>query len=533
MSELNVYQVLRSQTKNFEDKAAIVFGEHFISYRRLFDAIERLASSLSNLGVRKGDRFAIMLPNLPQFVICYFALLKLGVAVIPVNTRFKETEVQFILEDARPRGVVAWDRFTALIQRAVEEIETCNILVFLGDSSPANAHNLTELIAEHQPSIEDFSFEVDTPAVISYTAGTTGQPKGAVFSHSNIKAQIVSMQKMCFFLSSDVVLCMTPLFDSFGHITAMTTPLVCGATVVLLAKFDPQQVVNVLKRLKVSVLIGRPKMFRALNRLEVQAADFPDLKYCLVSWGLLPEKIKAGFEQKFGKLVYEGYSITEGGPLVAMQRIDLPRKQRSVGHPGYQVEVRVVDEGDQDVPMTEVGEILVSGPNVMAAYLEDSERTNGSFKNGWLHTGDVGRFDEEGNLYIEDRKCDTIFKGGFHVYPREVEAVLTAHPKVQECAVIGLPDRAMGEEVHALVVLKHGATIEKEKLLKHCRERLEPYKCPKNMEFVKSIPRSSAGQVLKWKLREEKIAVPQQQQQPQQIKPQDKQSVQKETSNMQ
>lgn len=505
MHDLNLFAVFKNSAKKFNEKTGLIFGNHHISYRRLLDAIERLANSLSKLGISKGDRFAIMLPNLPQFVISYFALLKLGAWVIPVNTMFKEGEIRYLLEDSEAKGIVAWGRFERLIEKAVQNLDSCNILIFLGNYIPREAYNLTHLIASSEPMLEDLEVEADSTAVILYTAGTTGNPKGAVLSHSNANAQVESIRKSLVLESKDTILGVVPLFHSFGQMVAMNAPLVSGSTVVLLARYNAQEVVKSLIENNVSVFVGLPTMYRELSQEEVKIEDFPALRYCISSGAPLPQKISINFEEKFGKPILEGYGLTEAGPLVVFQRLDHSRKPNSVGYPAYGVQVRIINNFNKEVSFNEVGEVLVQGANVMKGYLNRPEATKEVLKDGWLHTGDVGKFDDDGYLYIVDRKKDLILKGGFNVYPREVEAILIAHPGVKECAVIGIADEIQGEEIKALVVPKFKDTLTKEELVEYCREKLAVYKCPKYIEFVKSLPRGATGKILKRELRKDDV----------------------------
>ncbi|MFQ6114532.1 MAG: long-chain fatty acid--CoA ligase [bacterium] len=497
MSDLNLFRAFKNNAIKFQDKTALIYGSHHISYKRLLDAVERLAKGLSKLGVSPGDRFAVMLPNIPQFVISYFALLKLGVWVIPINIMFKEGEITYLLEDSEAKGIIAVDRYSTQVQKAVQNLEFCHIVIFLGNNIPNWAHSLTELIASSTPMTEDIEIESDSTAVVLYTAGTTGRPKGAVLSHTNIFAQIQSVRRALVLQPNDTILCVLPLFHSWGQTAAMNAPLLTGSTIVVLSKFMAQEVIKTLADHHISIFLGLPTMFHALNQLEVNKEDFPQLKYCISSGGPLSDKLRANFEEKFGKPILQGYGLTEAGPLLAIERLDHPRKPNSVGFPTYGVQVRIVDDTNNEVQFNEVGEIVVYGQNVMKGYLNRPESSKEVLKNGWLNTGDLGKFDENGYLYIVDRKKNLILKGGFNVYPQEVESILAAHPKVKECAVIGVKDEIQGEEVKALILPKPGETLTKEELMKYCRERLAMYKCPKYVEFVKALPRSSTGKILK------------------------------------
>ncbi|MFQ5825344.1 MAG: long-chain fatty acid--CoA ligase [bacterium] len=508
MSDLNLFQVFKNSAKKYEDKTALIYRSNHISYNRLLEAIERLANSLSKLGISPGDRMAVMLPNIPQFIISYIALLKLGAWVIPVNIMFKEGEIRYLLEDSEAKGIIALDRFSNQVQKAVQNLEFCNNIIYLGNHISNGSHNLTQLIASSNPMLEDIEIPFDSTAVVLYTAGTTGQPKGAELSHRNIMAQVDSIRQVLVLESKDTLSCVLPLFHSFGQTAAMHAPLVSGSTIVVLAKFIAEEVIKSFCRDGITIFFGLPTMFHALNQLEVNKEDFPQLKYCISSGAALSDKLRSSFEEKFGKPILEGYGLTEAGPLVAIQRLDHPRKTNSVGFPIDGVQVRIVDSTNNEVPNNEIGEIMVYGQNVMKGYLNRPKTSKEVLKDGWLNTGDLGKFDEDGYLYIIDRKKDLILKGGFNVYPREVESVLSAHPKIKDCVVIGVEDEIQGEEVKALVVFREGETLTNEELANYCRDRLAIYKCPKYIEYVKYLPRDSTGKILKSKILNTKLSDP-------------------------
>jgi long-chain acyl-CoA synthetase len=497
MSDLNLFRAFKDATIKFPDKTALIYGSHHISYKRLLDAVERLANSLSKLGICDGDRMGIMLPNIPQFVISYFALLKLGVWIIPINTMFKEEEIRYLLEDSEAKGIIAVDQYATQVQKAVQTLEFCHVVIFLGDNIPNWARSLTTLIASSDPMLEDIEIEANNTAVVLYTAGTTGRPKGAVLSHRNILTQVESIRHALVLESNDILLCVLPLFHSFGQMAAMNTSLVVGSTTVVLSKFVPQEVIKSLAEDSISIFLGLPIMFHALSQLDVDKNDFPQLKFCISSGGPLTDRLRSNFEAKFGKPILQGYGLTEAGPLLAVQRLEHPRKPNSVGFPTYGMQVRIVDDSNNEVQLNDVGEVVVHGQNVTQGYLNRPETSKEVLKDGWFKTGDLGKFDEDGYLYIVDRKKNVILKGGFNVYPREVESILSAHPKVKQCSVVGVKDEIQNEEVKALVLLKQGETLTKDELLNYCRERLAVYKCPKYIEFVKALPQSSTYKILK------------------------------------
>ena len=491
MFQNNLFEIFKSSALKFENKSAIIFASHHISYQRLLDAVERLASGLNRMGVTAGDSFAIMLPNLPQFVISYYALLRLGVRVVPIDISFQQDDIRRVCEACQLKGIIALDRFVEQIQPTISADSFCKILVVLGETIPANAYDLTNLIAGSEPLSQDLTYELESTAAVFHTAGTTGPRKGVVFSQNNLMAQMESTRRAVALESPQTIFGLFPFTNLFGNIVAMLTPLACGCTVVLFPKFDAQEVSVSLSSHTNILLIGPPKIFEELVQIKNQDTSVQNLKTAICTGAHLSDRLRSEVREKLTIPYIEGYGLTEAGPFLTVYHSEFSAQNGSVGCSNFGYRIRVVKHDGKDADVNEVGEIFVQGAPVMKEYLAAA---NGPqvFSDGWFRTGDLGRFDELGYLYLVARQSERIVKGGFDIYPGEIEAVLTSHPKVKECVAFGVRDDMLGQEVKALVVGRNGETLTSEELRVYCRGRLSVFKCPKYLEVVRSLPAKSS-----------------------------------------
>ena len=501
--------------QDYPTRECLVYGDTRLHYGYFAKVVDRLAAGFAELGLRRGHRLALMLPNVPQFPLVYYALLKLGVWVVPLNVLFKENEIRFVLEDSGADGFVAWEGFSARLAPAAAELRACRWQIFFGEKIPNGSIDLTHLIAASMQRFERTGGETrihaepPDPAVVFYTAGATGLPKGAVFSHANLAAAISACWRNFAVTIDDRFLAVIPLFHSFGQMLGLHLPLAVGATTVLLPKFDPQAMIDTIAKEHITHFVAVPSMFPALLRLAPEPAQLASLKCCLVSGALLPARVRDEFEQRYQIPIYEGYGLAECTPLSTAFSAWIPRtpeKACATGFPLKGMEVAVLDANRRQMPDGKIGEIFVRGPWVMQGHLQNGQISKTAFWNDWLATGDLGMLDREGFLYLVDRKTEVITKAGFPVYPSEVEAILSQHPKIEECTVIGVADRAHGEEVKVYIILKSNTTATKEEIFEFCKSRLAFYKCPRHVEFVDTLPHSVTGKVLKHLLREKKPA---------------------------
>lgn len=504
----NLYQILSEATDKYPDHCALIFQEHRISYQQLKEATDRLAGSLADLSLEKGDRVALMLPNIPHFVMTYFALLKLGITIVPVSIYFKADEIRHQLEDAEVKGIIYWEGFRKRVHQAIYELETCRRLIVLGQSTEPGERLLTSMIENHAPLEEIVDVEPDHTALIVYTAGNTGRPRGAELSHLNLLSNAKSCQKFFRLKDTDGVIGVIPLFHPLGHTLVLGAFLSAGARVVLLTKFQGHQVLECVEKEKISYLIGVPSMYREFIQLEdTDQWDLSSLAACLSVGDSLKEETLDIFESHFNVPLLEGYGLSEASPMVSFNSPSHERKAGSIGMALPGVDMRIVDDYGGEVAMGQIGEIIVRGDNVMKGYLNKPEATKEALKDGWLHTGDFAQVGENGFGFVVVRKKNVIIKSGFNVYPREVEKFLSGHPKIKESAVIGVPDAVHGEEIHACIVLKANEQAAESEIINYTKERIAAYKCPNTIHFYESLPKDPTGRVLREKLKQDLVHI--------------------------
>jgi long-chain acyl-CoA synthetase len=456
-------------------------------------AANRFAHGLRRLGLGAGDRVVVLLPNCPEVLQAYAGILKAGGVIVPVVFLLSPEEVRHILADSGATVVVTATPFLDKI----EGWRGAVVLVGGGDGGQA----WDELLAGQPDDFPTVERDDADLAVILYTAGTTGRPKGVALSHANLASNARAAATLYELDRAAWALMVLPLSHSYG-LTVMNAGNILGTKGVLLRWFNPEGVLETIQQYRVQSMSAVPTMF-------VYLLHYPDAGRFDTSsmrlWGSgaapLPIEIVEPFERKFGGHILEGYGLTEASPVVSAHRLSGVRKLGSVGQPLPGVEVAILDGDDRPLPAGEVGEVGVRGPNVMQGYYGLAEETARALRNGWLHTGDMGRLDADGFLYIVERKKDLIIRGGFNIYPREVEEVLYAHPAVAEAAVIGMPDALMGEEVLAFVALKPGGAADAGALIAFCQDRLAKYKCPRQVRFVDALPKSPIGKILRKELR--------------------------------
>jgi long-chain acyl-CoA synthetase len=470
---------------------AIRLGEHELTYEQLDDASARLATALRERGLAKGDRVGVMLPNVPQFPIAYYGVLRAGCTVVPMNVLLKRREIAFYLEDSGARLLLAWHGFAAEARSGAED----------GGAEPIEVEpaSFAEMLAGAEPAPDLAEVADDDTAVILYTSGTTGKPKGAELTHANLLINAdVCMRTTSEVEAGDVVFGGLPLFHSFGQTVAMNASLKVGACLALVPKFDPGEALETIQRDRVTHFYGVPTMFGALlHHPERARYDTSSLRTCITGGASMPVEVLRGFEEAFGCIVLEGYGLSETSPVASSNHPGKERKPGSIGTPLEGVEMRVVDEDDKEVPPGEVGEIAIRGHNVMKGYWQRPDATAEAMRGGWFHTGDMARVDEEGYFYIVDRKKDLIIRGGYNVYPREVEEVLYEHPKIREAAVLGVPHEEWGEEVGAAVVLHPGEEMAPDQVSAYVKDRIAAYKYPRIVWFLDELPKGPTGKILK------------------------------------
>jgi long-chain acyl-CoA synthetase len=485
------------------EKPALVFEDRPLSYRDLEGRIRRAAGAFHGLGVGRSDRVVLVLGNVPEFVVALHGALSLGAAVAPLNVMLTAEEMGYILADAGA-SVVVTDAARLTTVAAVRDRLTSprHVLITGPGAAPEGTSSFEERLAAAEDPPRD-EVEEDDVALLAYTAGTTADPKGAVLSHGNLLANLEQVSRVPALeeAESDVVLLALPLFHIYGLNVGLHVTLREGATAVLLDRFDPAASLEAVERHGITVLLGAPPMFGAwLKASEGGTFDLSSVRLAVSGAAALPGAVLDAFHERFGITIWEGYGLTETAPVVTTTALGEEARRDSIGLPLPGVEVRIVDGEGNDVAEGDPGEIVIRGPNVFRGYWNRPPEGEGTFRDGWFRTGDVAYRDDDGYLFIVDRSKDLVIVSGFNVYPKEVEDALVAHPKVAECAVIGVPDDRTGEAIKALVVLQE--EVSQEELLDHCRSRLARFKVPREIDVVDTLPHHVTGKVLRRRLRE-------------------------------
>ncbi|MBX5441046.1 MAG: long-chain fatty acid--CoA ligase [Solirubrobacteraceae bacterium] len=486
----NLATILTRTASEHPEQIAMKLDDVEVSYALLNEGSARVAGLLAAKGVGPGDRVGLMLPNVPYFALCYYGALRIGAIVVPMNVLLKGREVGYHLRDSGAKALFAWHDFGEAARTGAGEAGTEVVLVAPGE--------FEQQVVAAEPIHEVAERDGGDTAVILYTSGTTGTPKGAELTHDNLRRNADIARGLFDIGPGDVVLGALPLFHSFGQTCALNACVAGGALLTLLPRFDATKALEILQRDAVTVFEGVPTMYAALlNHPERERYDVSALKVCASGGAALPVEVLRGFDEAFGCKVLEGYGLSETSPVASFNHPDRERKPGSIGTPIEGVEMKVVDDDDHDLPPGEVGEIVIRGHNVMKGYWQRPDATAEVMRGGWFHTGDMARVDEDGYFFIVDRKKDLIIRGGYNVYPREVEEVLYEHPAVREAAVVGIPHPQLGEEVGAAVALKEGAQVTAEQLREYVREQVAAYKYPREIWFVDELPKGPTGKILK------------------------------------
>lgn len=480
----NLATFLTDSAADHGDLVAVRLDEEEFSYRTLDRVSAEVAGLLRTRGVEPGDRVGMMLPNVTHFAAIYFGILRVGGVVVPMNTLLVGREVDHFLDDSGAREMFVWHEVAASAPDHAMSVSPATFGALLASAEP-DAH-----VERRDP---------DDTAVILYTSGTTGQPKGAELTHASLRRNAVLNRDLLDIVAGTRVLGCLPLFHSFGQTCALNATISAGGSLTLLARFDADHALDLLEQHHIEVFLGVPTMYSGL----VHAPTAPQrhlrtLRTCVSGGAALPMEILTTFEAMFGCLVMEGYGLSETSPTATTNRSDRPRKIGSVGVPIDGVEIAIADEHGNAAMTGDVGEILIRGHNVMKGYWRRPADTAAAITpDGWFHTGDLGRLDDDGYLFIVDRIKDMIIRGGYNVYPREVEEVVYAHPAVREAAVIGIPDERLGEEIGLVVSVKPGHTVTAEELQAYVRSSVAAYKYPRHVWFVDDLPKGPSGKILK------------------------------------
>ncbi len=541
--QMTLQQLLEESVRRFPDHTSIIFpgrvGDSYkLSYRELNQQANRLANALMNLGVKKGDRVALLLPNCPQFVISYYAVLKVGGIVVATNPLYSPREMEYQLKDCSAETIILLSPFYRTITELKERTNLRNLVVtnikeylppptrllfalfgerkerhWVDVSGAKDTYSFLDLLGRFDPAPPSVAVGPEDVAMFQYTGGTTGLSKAAVALHRNVVANVFQMRAWAEPVArkegEETVLGVMPLFHVYGMVTVMHFSVLTGSAMVLLPRFETEQVLKSINRYKPAFFPGVPTMYVAINsHPKVSKYNLRSIEACVSGAAPLPVEVKHKFEELTGGKLAEGYGLSEAPVVVTANPIVGKGKRGSIGVPFPDVEARIMDveTGEREMPVGEVGELAIRAPQVMKGYWNRPQETAAVLRQGWLHTGDLAKMDEDGFFSIVDRKKEMIIAGGFNIYPREVEEILYEHPKVKEAVCFGVPDPYRGETVKVCIVLKEGEVATPGEITEFCRARLARFKVPKLVEFRKELPKSLVGKVLRRVLVEEEKA---------------------------
>jgi len=512
---MKIGDLLTQAAERVPNTHLIIYKNKKTTYRQGEAIVNRLGHGLLGIGVETGSKTAILLENRPEYLFSYYACHRIGAPVVPINNFLKGSEIKYMLEDCGVHTLITSPRYYAAEIKGIEtKLTTVRNIVFVCTREEFESVEFadSDINYVHMSSFDELPSDAPSPtkefgpddlAVIIYTSGTTGHPKGAMLSHRNI----VSNSKSCTYVleinKKDKILLFLPMFHSFTELVCMVLPVHFGVPIVLVDRIDRVEIRAAIKRYRPTLLIGVPSVYSALlgAKLNPITRWLNPVRLYISGGAPLPVEVLLRFEEKFRRPLIEGYGLSEASPVVSVIPIYGEHKPGSVGLPVENVEVRIVDENGKDVPQGHDGELIVRGPNVMMGYYNQPEETAKTLRDGWLYTGDIAHFDEDGYIFIVERKKDMLIYRGCNIYPREVEEILYKHPAIQDAAVVGVPDATRGEMPKAFVVLKEGAHATEKELKRFCMEHLARYKVPRIFSFETDLPRTPTGKVLKKELR--------------------------------
>lgn len=504
---MNLPEKVYEQAETQPNKVAYIFADESVTYKGFEQAISMFTGALKELGVQKGDHIALLVGNSPHFLITLYASWRIGAVVVPINPTYTPKEISYIVQNSDAKVMVALDKLAPLFAKKdalfpnVETIIACetaedSVKQCLDLATPPLLFK--QILQQSKPVTTLTKLQADDDAIILYTSGTTGVPKGAILTHENVFSNARDIGTYLQMTADDRVVATLPVFHVFALTVVVNAPLYRGATILLVPQFSPKEVFRIISEQEASVFAGVPTMYNFLYQYpEGKQEDYETIRISISGGSALPVSLLKNFEKKFATKISEGYGLSEASPVTCFNPLDRERIPGSIGMSIVNVDNKVVDEYGVEVPKGEIGELIVRGPNVMKGYYKMPEASAEALKDGWLYTGDMATEDENGYFYIVDRKKDMITVGGFNVYPREIEEVLYQHPEIVECAVVGTPHEEFGEEVNAHIVLKEGSTLTEQDIIDFCGEQLVKYKIPTRIHFKDELPKNATGKILR------------------------------------
>lgn len=498
---MNIVELLTSTVSRLPNQPAIHYREQVMTYLELRDQIFSVAAGLKNKGITQETKVALMMTNRPEYIITYFAILATGATVVPINPTFKEKETTYIINDSESEYLITEAAASAVIQNSMNDFKQMKEIYYFGEEENHPFTDWYELQSV-SPISKVVPVHAEDVAQIIYTSGTTGNPKGAMITHANLNWMTITAAVINQLTPKDRVLCVLPLFHAYAKLQGFLAPIAHGSTIYLEDRFHPVDTLEKISKYQISIFLGVPTMYAFfLQNPAISNLDFSHLRTAGCGGASLPAEILHKTNQSLGVEISEGYGLTESTVMLMTTPRDMIKKLNSVGVPIPGVDLKIVDPEGQEVEPHAVGEIIFRGPNMMKGYYKKEDDTINTIKDGWLYTGDLAYYDEDGYHFIVDRKKDMIIRGGFNIYPRELEEVLYTHPDILECSVIGRPDPVFGEKTVAYVAKKK-PELQEEEVVSYCKERLAEYKVPDYICFIDQIPKSGTGKMLKTVLKD-------------------------------
>lgn len=501
---MNLAQYLEDSARNHPNRTAVRFEGQEVTFQELDIACDRMASGLSNLGLGPGDLCVVMMPNSIHSITVYYALAKMGAIIVSVNFLYRMYELEHILTDSKPKAFIGSEPYLGEIRKALNKVKGPSIRLALGVRQDQDFRDLENLYSDNKEFSTYPTDDNDTLNII-YTSGTTGVPKGVMLTHKNLARTAKILAEMRGSIDpKTVVIGALPLYHVYGITSVMNVSMYLGLTIELFPLFEPEKVIEVIEEEEQTIFFGVPTM---LNRLIQLTSENPpkraSLRFCISGGASLPVEFLHRFETLFKTKIHEGYGLSEA-PVCVENPYGKVTKPGSIGLPIPEFSARIVDNDGNEVRQGEVGELLIKGPGVMKGYLNRPEETRETIRDGWLYTGDIARMDEDHYIYIVDRKKELVIRGGYNVYPREIEEVLYQIPDILEAAVFGIPHEDLGEEVAAVLVLKEAAQTDTKAIQDYVKERVAPYKYPRIIKIVKEpLPKTGSGKILKKEVKEQ------------------------------
>lgn len=483
---INLIKLLEDAVQKHGERIAFISDKQYITYSQLNQAVNAVAALMQKSGIGKGDNVTVMLPNIPEFVYCYFGIVKNGAVAVLINPLTTTSELIYLLNNSDSKILIIQSSQVKKYNEIKDQLLSCRQLIAI--DAPEDPFPGADA---QSSSFHPVDIKPEDPAVMIYTAGLTGRPLGAVLTHHNLYSQALVTQSIARRTTDDVALALIPLFHAFGAMANMLLTIRAGCSIVMMDRLTMDGLFSAIEREKITYISAVPRLFMGMIFYEKATKyDTSSLKLCVTGGSAMPADFMHVFEEKFNLKLLEGYGLTEASPVCSFNRFDQVYKPGSIGTAITGVEIRIVDDQGRELPRNQIGELTVRGENVMQGYYKNEAATAAVIKNGWLHTGDLGRMDEDGYIFITGLKKRMIITSGFNVYPREVETVLNSHPAVKASYASGKEDLMRGEIVKAYIVLKEGQTIDDKEIIRYCKTYLSNYKVPREVEFVEEIPAS-------------------------------------------